>query len=203
MTRSGLSRRALVILGLVGLGALVFVSLAGAATKVNLQTADSFAVLAASAVTNTGPSVLNGDLGSCPALGPAITGFPPGAVNGTTHAGDAVACQAQSDLTIAYNAAAAQAPTTTFPGPTDLGGMTLTTGVFNSPSSLAITGTLTLDAQGDPNAVFIFQAGSTLITAPNSHVVLINGARPATSFGRLAARRRSGWAPPFSGPSSP
>src|SRR5437016_5914836 len=100
-------------------GALfIFQVPAGAAPAVDLQTAQSFAVLAGAGVTNTGPSVINGDLGTCPT--PAITGFPPGIVHGAIHADDAVACQAQSDLTIAYNDAAGRSATTSYGGPTDL-----------------------------------------------------------------------------------
>jgi hypothetical protein len=170
----------------LGVAALVAAAVTGAAeARVGLGTAQSFAVLGGAGVTNTGPSVINGDLGTCPT--PAITGFPPGAVNGTIHAADAVACGAQSDLTIAYNDAAGRAPNTTYPGPTDLGGQTLTPGVYMTATSFAITGTLTLDAQGDPNAVFIFQAGSTLITAPNSNVSLLNGAQACNVFWQVGS----------------
>jgi hypothetical protein len=103
-----------------------------------------------------------------------VTGFPPGTVFGTIHAADAVAAQAQVDLTAAYNDAAGRTPATALPG--DIGGMTLTPGVYNASSSLGITGTVTLDGQGDPNAVFIIQVGSALTTASGSVVNLINGA---------------------------
>jgi hypothetical protein len=136
-----------------------------------LGTAQNFAVLGGSAVTNTGPSVIAGDLGVW--AGNAITGFPPGSVNGTIHAGDAVAQQAQSDVTTAYNALAGLAMTQNLTG-TDLGGLTLTAGVYFFSSSAFLTGNLILDAQGDPNAQFVFQIGSTLITASNSSVQVIN-----------------------------
>ncbi len=152
---------------------------AATATQVDLGTATSFAVLAGSTVTNTGPSVINGDLGVYP--GTSVTGFPPGIVNGTIHQTDAVAQQAQSDLTIAYNDAAGRAPDVNLTGQ-DLGGLTLTPGVYKFDSSAFLTGTLTLDAQGNPDAVFIFQIGSTLITAPNSSVVLLNGAQACHVF---------------------
>jgi uncharacterized repeat protein (TIGR01451 family) len=152
---------------------------AATATQVDLGTATSFAVLAGSTVTNTGPSVINGDLGVYP--GTSVTGFPPGIVNGTVHATDAVAQQAQSDLTIAYNDAAGRAPDVNLTGQ-DLGGLTLTPGVYKFDSSAQLTGTLILDGQGNPDAVFIFQIGSTLTTAPNSSVVLINGAQACHVF---------------------
>ncbi len=145
-----------------------------AATAPGLGVAGSFAVLGGSTVTNTGPSVINGDLGVWPGL--AITGFPPGSVvpPGVIHAGDAVAQQAQSDVTTAYNALAGQACDFNLTGQ-DLSGMTLTPGVYCFDTSAQLTGTLTLNAQGDPNAVWVFQMGSTITTASNSSVAFING----------------------------
>jgi uncharacterized repeat protein (TIGR01451 family) len=146
---------------------------------VPLGTAASFAVLAGSTVTNTGATTLKGDLGLSP--GTSVTGFPPGQVNGSTHVADTVAAAAQTDLTAAYNDAAARPVTATVP--VELGGTTLTPGVYASAAgTFGITGTLTLDAQGDPNAVFIFQAASTLITAAASNVTLINGAQASNVF---------------------
>src|SRR5581483_9368201 len=149
--------------GMLAVAGLMVMSIAAtgasaAQAPVGLGTADSFAVLAGSTVTNTGPSTINGDLGVSP--GTAITGFPPGTVNGTIHAADAVAGQAQSDLTTAYNDAASRTPPAVVSG--DLGGLTLAPGVYKASSSIGLTGTLTLDAQGKPNAVFVFQVGSTL-----------------------------------------
>jgi hypothetical protein len=150
-----------------------------ATTPVPLGTAANFAVLAGSTITNTGPTTINGDLGLSP--GTAVTGFPPGAVNGTVYTADSVALQAKNDLTTAYNDAAAESVTATIP--TGLGGTTETPGVYNSAAgTFGITGTLTLDAQGNPNAVFIFQAASTLITASASNVSLINGAQASNVF---------------------
>ena len=100
-----------------------------------------------------------------------MVGFPPGAVGGTIHAADAVAAQAQADLTIAYNDAAGRSPTEIITA--DLGGRTLVPGVY-SGTTLSLTGTLTLDAQGNADSVFIFQSASTLITAPGSQVTVIN-----------------------------
>jgi len=162
----------------------VMPSASAATPAVGLGTASSFAVLAGSTVTNTGPSIISGDLGVSP--GSAVTGFPPGTViNGVAHAADAVAGQAQADLTTAYNDAAGRTPATPVLG--DLGGQTLVDGVYSSATSLGLTGTVTLDAQGDPNAVFIFQAGSTLITAPNSTVALINGAQACNVFWQVGS----------------
>ncbi len=139
---------------------------------VELGTAANFAVLAGSTVTNTGPTVLEGSLGLSP--GTAITGFPPGVVTGgTTHTADAVATEAQIDLTTAYTFAAGLAPTMDLTDQ-DLGGLTLTPGVYQFSTSAQLTGTLILDFLGDPNAEFVFQIGSTLTTASNSSVVHIN-----------------------------
>jgi ice-binding like protein len=162
---------------------------------VGLGTADSYAVLAGQTVTNTGPSTINGDLGVTP--GAAITGFPPGTVNGTLHAADAVALQAQSDLTTAYNDAAGRTPPAAVPS--DLGGLKLTGGVYKSASALQLTGALTLDAQGDPNSVFIFQAASTLITASASRVNLVNGAQPCNVFWQVGSSATLGTSSAFVG----
>lgn len=157
---------------------------AGAAeAPVGLATAASFAVLAGQTVTNTGPSVINGDVGVSP--GSAVTAFPPGTVNnGTIHAADAVAAQAQADTTTAYNDAAGRSPSATVTA--DLGGRTLVAGVYTG-GTLGLTGTLTLDAQGDPNAVFVFQSASTLITATSSTVALINGVDPCNVFWQVTS----------------
>jgi ice-binding like protein len=162
-----------------------------------LGTATSFAVLAGTTVTNTGPSIISGDLGVSP--GSAITGFPPGVViNGTVHAADAAAAQAQIDLTTGYNDAAGQAPDFDVTG-VDLGGLNLTPGVYNATSSLGLTGTLTLDAQGNPNAVFIFQAGSTLTTASASTVNLIGGAQACNVFWQVGSSATLGTGTSFVG----
>ena len=159
-------------------------SASAAQGPVGLGTATPFAVLAGSTVTNTGPSVISGDLGLSP--GSAVTGFPPGVViNGTEHVADAVALQAQTDLTTAYNDAAGRTPFTVVS--TDLGGQTLDPGVYHAASSMGLTGTVTLDAHGDPNAVFIFQMGSTLTTASNSTVSLINGAQACNVFWQVGS----------------
>ena len=163
----------------------------------SLGTAESFAVLGGSAVTNTGPSVIDGNLGVGP--GTSVTGFPPGIVtNGVIHAADAVALQAQSDLTTAYLDVADNAVTVDLTGQ-DLGGLTLTPGVYFFSSSAQLTGTLTLDAQGDPNAEFDFQIGSTLTTASGANVVLINGADPCNVFWQVGSSATLGTTTAFVG----
>jgi hypothetical protein len=160
-----------------------------------LGAAAGYSVLGGSTVTNTGPTVLSGDLGVSP--GTAITGFPPGSTAGVTHAGDAPAAQAKLDLLAAYSAAAALAPSATLAG--DIGGQTFAPGVYRSASSLGITGTVTLDAQGDPNAVFTFQMGSTLITASASNVKLINGAKASNVFWQVGSSATLGTTTSFAG----
>lgn len=138
-----------------------------------LGTAQGFAVLGGSTVTNTGPTVITGDLGVAP--GSAITGFPPGTLTGTLHAADAVAAQAQLDAGTAFTTLAGMAPTLVLTG-ADLGGLTLTPGVYFFSSSAFLTGTLTLDALGDPDALFVFQIGTAFTAASGSSMVSINGA---------------------------
>jgi hypothetical protein len=150
---------------------------------IDLGSAKSFAVLGGSTVTSAGVSTLNGNLGVSP--GTAATGFPPGNLNGTFHSNNGVAVQAQADLLTAYNAAVARTPVTPMAG--DLGGLTLAPGTYQFGASIALAAGLTLDAQGDPNAVFIFQAGSTLITAAGSHVDLINGASACNVFWQVGS----------------
>jgi hypothetical protein len=160
-------------------GVLAPRSARAATAAVSLGTAADFAVLAGSTITNTGPPAITGDVGLSP--GTAITGLPSGQINGTVHAADPVAAQAKSDLGAAYDDAAARPTTATVP--VELGGTIRTPGVYESPAgTFGITGTVTLDAQGDTNAVFIFKAASTLITASASSVNLINGARASNVF---------------------
>ena len=157
---------------------------AAAQPTVGLGTAASFAVLAGSTITNTGATTISGDLGLSP--GSAVTGFPPGILtSGAEHITDAVALQAQTDLTTAYNDAAGRTPVTTVSA--DLGGQTLAPGVYKAPSSMALTGTVILNANNDPNAVFIFQASSTLVTASNSVVSLTGGAQACNVFWQVGS----------------
>jgi hypothetical protein len=185
-------------LGLLVAGVVGATSTAQAlGAPVGLGTAASYAVLAGQAVTNTNSSVISGNLGVSPLL--AVSGFPPGVVkNGTIHAGDAEAGQAQSDLTTAYDEAAGRASTSDQTGK-DLGDQTLTTGVYTASTSMALTGTVTLDAQGDPNAVFVFQAGSTLTTASGSTVLLTNGASPCNVYWQVGSSATLGTGSTFIG----
>jgi hypothetical protein len=169
-----------------------------AQAPVSLGAAAPFSVLAGTTVTNTGPSVISQDLGVSP--GTALLGIAPsgpGKVEGTVHAGDAVAAQAKVALTKAYNDAAGRTPSNTITG--DIGGQTLTPGVYKSASALEITGTLTLDGQGDPNAVFIFQIGSGITTASASVVNLINDAQACNVFFQVGSSATLGTGSTFRG----
>jgi type VI secretion system secreted protein VgrG len=173
------------VFGITTMAALAFCGLHNQAQAQFLGTASSFAALAGSTVTNTGSTVLSGDLGVWP--GTAITGFPPGIVtNGATHAGDVVAQQAQSDVTTAYDVLAGEAVTQDLTGQ-DLGGMTLLPGVYHFSSSAFLTGPLTLNDLGDPNARFDFQIGSTLITAPNSSVNFIGSSKGCNVYWQVGS----------------
>jgi hypothetical protein len=167
-------------------------------TSVTLGAADAFAVLGGTTVTNTGLSIVTGDLGVW--AGTAITGFPPGIVNGTVDDSDAVAMQAQSDLTTAYNFTVAQACGTgnNLTGQ-NLGGLTLTPGVYCFASSAQLTGTVTFDAQGNPNAVFLIQIGSTLTTAAGSSVVFMDGGQGNEVFWQVGSSATLGTTTAFAG----
>jgi Ice-binding-like/Bacterial Ig domain len=184
--------------GLLLVALLVTAPLASSAqaASVPLGTAESFAVLAGTTVTNTGPSVISGDLGVSP--GTAVTGFPPGTVTaGTVHAADSVALQAEGALATAYNDAAGRSSTATISA--DLAGRTLTPGVYTSASSLGLSGDLTLDAQGEPNAVFVFQAGSKLTVGSGSRVLLIGGAQACNVFWQVGSSATIGPSSAFAG----
>jgi type VI secretion system secreted protein VgrG len=168
---------------------------AAAATAVPLGTADSFGILAGSGITNTGPTTVNGDVGTYPTT--SITGAASLTVTGTNHGGDAVTQGAKTDLVTAYNSAAGEGPAS--PIVADLGGQTLPAGVYNSASSIGLTGALTLDGGGNPNAVFVFQAGSTLITASASNVTLINGAQSCNVYWQVGSSATLGTGSTFRG----
>ena len=162
---------------------------------VGLGTAASYSVLGGATVTNTGPTTLSGDLGVN--AGSAITGFPPGEAFGATHAGDKESGQAQLDLTTAYNDAAGRASTASVAG--DLVGQTLVSGVYTSAGPLSVSGALTLDGQGNPNSVFIFQVASDLITATASSIVLANGAQACNVYWQVGRSATLGTASTFTG----
>ena len=169
---------------------------AAAATAPPMGTEQGFAVLGGSTVTNTGSSVVTGNLGLSP--GTAITGFPPGILTGVMHAADAQALQAQNDTITAYNDLAGQTCTSDLTGQ-DLGGKTLAPGVYCFSSSAQLTGALTLDAGGNPAAVWVFKTGSTLTTASNSSVVLANGAQACNVFWQVGSSATLGTGTKFSG----
>jgi len=168
-----------------------------AAIPVPLGTANSFVVLAGAGITNTGPTTLNGDLGTFPTT--SIAGAGSLTVTGTNHAGDAVTQKAKTDLVTAYNTATGEGPTS--PIAAGLAGRTLKPGVYNSASSigLAVGGTLLLDAAGDPNAVFVIQAGSALTTGSGSRVLLRNGARSCNVFWKVGSSATLGTGSAFVG----
>jgi hypothetical protein len=172
--------------------------LAGGQVPVGLGSAATFAVLAGKpGVTNSGSTVLGGDLGVHPTA--RVTGFPPGLVNGETHPGDASAQQAQIDLVAAYDDAAARTPTVVVADGV-LGGLTLDAGVYTAGGvSLGLTGRLTLDGQGDPSAVWILQATSDLVTAASSSVALINGGQACNVFWQVTGSATLGADSQFAG----
>jgi hypothetical protein len=161
-----------------------------------LGAAGSYAVVASSTVTNTGPTIVNGDLGVSP--GNAVVGFPPGIVTGTINAGNAAALAAQNSVTTAFNALSSQACDLNLTG-TDLGGLTLTPGTYCFSSSAQLTGTLTLDGLGNPGSVWVFQIGSSLTTASNSSVGFINGGQPCGVFWRVGSSATLGTTTGFAG----
>jgi hypothetical protein len=177
------------------LSTMLFTSSAvAAAAPVGLGTAESFSVLAGSTVTNTGPTTMFGDLGLSP--GSSVTGAPH--VLGQTHVDDAVAIEAKNALTTAYNDAASR-PSNGSAG-TDLAGQVFLPGVRTASSSLLLSsGSVTLDAKGNPNAVFIFQIGTTLITGSNTTVALVNGARACNVFWQVGSSATLGTGTRFVG----
>ncbi len=170
---------------------------AASPTGVGLGKATPFAVLGASEVTNTGASVISGDLGVSP--GTSVTGTPD-VVGGSIYKATSVAATAQAALGTAYTDAAGRSPTsTTDYSTTGLGGKSLVAGVYNATSSMQLTGTLTLNGNGDPNSVFVFQAGSSLITASDSKVMLIGGAQACNVFWQVGSSATLGSTSSFVG----
>lgn len=163
-----------------------------------LGTSSTFVILGGSTVTNTGATTtIVGDVGVSP--GSAITGLPAGQpTGGSVHAGDATAATAQTDLTAAYNDLAGRARNATMTV-SEMGGRTFHAGVYFWSTSAQVTGAVTLDAQGDPNAVFVFQIGSTLTTASNAKVTLVNGADAANVFWQIGSSATLGTGTAFKG----
>lgn len=174
---------------------------AGAAVlTVDLAGASEFAALAGAGITVAGAvntTTITGDIGSFAIT--SITGLENVVLNGVNHAGDAVTQQGKLDLGLAYVDAAGRLPTETFPPIAELGGLILGSGVYNDPSSFLITGILTLDAGGDPDAVWIFQSGSTLITASGSNILLIGSARASNVFWQVGSAATLGTNSHFEG----
>jgi hypothetical protein len=172
---------------------------------VNLGSLSRFAVLAGSAVTSVPTSAIRGDVGISPAARSNITGLTPVEVNGSIFAADdggavaAMLTQAQGDLTTAYNDAAGRSLDAVDVADADLGGRTLFPGLYKSSGTLAITGNLTLNAKGDPNAVFIFQMASTLTTSPGSQVILAGGANEGNIFWQVGTSASLGTTTIFKG----
>jgi hypothetical protein len=194
--RAGARTFRIALLAFAGLlsSMLLATSASAAPATVGLGTAASFSVLGGSTVTNTGPTTMFGDLGLAP--GSSVTGAPH--VLGQTHVDDAVAIQAKNALTTAFNNAAGR-PSEGSAG-TDLAGQTFTAGVRTASSSLLLSSSsVILDAQGDPNAVFIFQIGTTLITGSNTTVQLINGAQACNVFWQVGSSATLGTGTRFVG----
>jgi len=174
--------------------ATVNVTAAAPVPIVDLGTAAPNGIMAGTAVTCVTGGTINADV----SISPGITITGPCTISGTTHLDDAVARQAQLDLTAAYNALASlPCPAANVIGTTDIGGTTKTAGVYCSGSSIGVTGTLTLDGGGDPNARFVFQAGSSLTTAGD--VVLINGAQAKNVYWQVGSDATIGTASQWKG----
>ena len=194
LTRVGITATGAGLASVASLSLLFAGNAQAAAAPVGLGPAASFSVLAGSTVTNTGPTTMFGDLGLDP--GSAVTGAPH--VLGTTHVDDAVALSAKGALVTAYNDAAGR-PATQLAS-ADLSGQSFTPGVYDASSSLLFSaGNVTLNAQGDPNAVFIFQVGSSITTGSATKVVLINGAQPCNVFWKVGASATLGTNSVFAG----
>ena len=184
-------KKFILAIGMMSLGSLAY-----AQSALTLGSAQSFAVLGASTVTNTGATAVTGDLGVSP--GTAVSGFPPGTVSGTTHAGDATASAAQAAAHDAYGKLVAQPCGTNLTGKTlgsSPGAVTLTPGVYCFNSSALLTGTLTLTGSG----VYVFKIGSTLTTASNSSVVLAKGATAGNVFWQVTSSATLGTNTAFEG----
>ena len=184
------------VIGILLLSVLVLTGeVSASAASIDLGTAESYSVLGATGVANTSGTTLSGDLGLSP--GGLISGFPPGLVSGTTNDKNAAADQAQNDRMVAYNDARTRDADATFAG--DNNGRTYTPGVYYSASAFALTGVMTLDSEGDSNAVFIFNIDAALNTAASSRVNLVNGTQAHNVFWRVLGAAGTGAGSTFSG----
>ena len=166
--------------------------------KINLGTAANFAVIGSSTITNTGNTVLNGNVALTP--GSSITGFPPGVINGVKDIDNPAATTAHNDAQAAYNAAIGlQSPKPIDLSGKDLGGLTLVPGTYFFSSSAQLTGKLTLDGKGSANGMWTFQIGSTLTTATSASVVVINKARPCNAIWAVGSSATLGTSTNFDG----
>jgi len=167
-------------------------------STISLSGSSTIAILAGSAISSTGATVITGNLGLSP--GSSVGGFPPGILNGTKHINDPIANQAKLDLTAAYNDAAGRTSTDIVTLSGNIGGLTLTPGLYKSTSSLAISsGDLTLDAKGNANAVFIIQIASTLTTTSGRKVILSGGAVASNIFWQVGSSATFGTTSVFKG----
>ena len=195
------SRVRFAVASVAAVGLLVALPLSANAAggpTIGLGTAKSFAVLAGTTVTNTGATKISGDLGLSPGKAAAITGFPPGLVtNGSKHAADALAAQAQLALKTAYDDASGRTPPTQTVSA--LGGLSLVGGVYKSTGDLSLTGDLTLNGGNDPSSVFIFQAAAGLTVSPSARVILVNGASACNVFWQVTSSATLGTGASFRG----
>ncbi len=169
-------KRTKMLMGISLVTGLMLLASDGLGMAVELGSAGNFGALAGSGISFGGvTTTITGDIGSSPT--PTITGLANLILVGENHLGDAITVQAKADLAAAYASAAGATPTMLYGAIFDLGGLTLNPGVYNGSSSLGITGNLTLDANGNADAIWIFQAGSTLTAATGSKIILVNGAR--------------------------
>ena len=166
--------------------------------SIPLGAADNFAILAGSGITNTGATVINGDLGLSP--GTSVGGFPPGILNGTLHINDAAANQSKLDIAAAYDDAKSRTATDIVTISGNIGGLTLTPGLYKSTSSLSLSsGDVTFDALGNPNAVFIIQIASAFTATSGRHVILAGGAQASNIFWQVGSSATFGTTTAFKG----
>jgi hypothetical protein len=167
-------------------------------TSVVLGSTSELAVLAGASITSTGATTITGDMGLSP--GSSIGGFPPGILNGTQHINNATSSQAKLDLTAAYNDLAGRTSTDIVTLSGNIGGLTLTPGLYKSTSSLAISsGDLTFDAKGNADAIFIIQIATTLTTTSGRKVILAGGALASNIFWQVGSSATFGTTTVFKG----